>query len=184
MRRMTPQQIRDEFNQKREKFAAWGKETGFDTALQDISRALRDMQDSGIDVRLDIMGTASEMAFSQLPQAGITTPISGILHINNIQYLLSLSVKHNGKNCLKLAVSEFDIRHQGVAGTVRDEKLRANVRSSVFDLKNDADALVKFQEYVINQSARNSVIAENDAANAMNTGIPDKKPVLKLHRNK
>lgn len=184
MRRLTPQQIRDEFNQRREKFATWGKETGFDTALQNLSHALRDMQDSGIDVKLDIMGTASELAFTQLSHAGITTPISGILHINNIQYLLSLSVRHNNKDCLKLAVSEFDIRHQGITGTVSDEKLRANVRSSVFDLKNDADALVKFQQYVINQSARNNVIAENDVAKAMNTGIPDKKPVLKLHRHK
>lgn len=184
MRRLTPQQIREEFNQRREKFAAWGETTGFGQALENLSLALRDLQDGGLDVRLDITGTAAEQAFALFPQGGITTPISGVLHINNIQYLLALAVRHDGKDCLKLAVSEFDIRFQGVTGTVQHEKLRQSVRAQIYDLKRDPDALVKFQEYVINQSARNQVIADRDVAGSLQHGIPEKKPVLKMPRNK
>lgn len=184
MRRLTPQQIRDAFNQHREKFAAWGTSTGFGQALENLSLALRDMQDSGLDVRLDITGTAAEQAFALFPPGGITVPISGILHINNIQYILALAVRHEGKDCLKLGVSEFDIRFQGATGTVKDEKLRQSVRAEIFDLKRDPDALVKFQQYVINQSARNQVIADRDIAGSLHHGIPEKKPVLKMPRNK
>ncbi len=184
MRRLTPQQIRDEFNQRREKFAEWGKTSGFGDALENLSFAIRDMQESGLDIRLDMMGTAGEQGFALFPPGGITTPISGILHINNIQYLLTLAVRHDGKDCLKLAVSEFDIRFQGVTGTVKEEKLRQSVRATIYDLKNDPDALIKFQQYVINQSARNQVVADHDVAGSLQHGIPAKKAVLKMPRNK
>lgn len=184
MRRLTPQKIREEFNQRHKKFADWGDTSGFGQALENLSLALRDLQDGGLDVRLDISGTAAEQAFALFAPGGLTTPISGILHINNIQYLLALAVRHEGKDCLKLAVSEFDIRFQGVTGTVQNEKLRQTVRSEIYDLKRDPDALVKFQQYVINQSARNQVVADHDVAGSLHHGIPAKKPVLKMPRNK
>lgn len=184
MRRLMPQQIRDEFNQRREKFAAWAKTAGFGDALENLSLAVRDMQESGLDIRLDMMGTAGEQGFALFTPGGLTTPLSGVLHLNNIQYLMTLAVKHDGKDCLKLAVSQFDIRFQGVTGTVKNETLRQAVRAEIFDLKNDPDALVKFQQYVINQSARNQVVADHDVAGSLQHGIPAKKPVLKMPRNK
>jgi hypothetical protein len=37
---------------------------------------------------------------------------------------------------------------------------------------------------VINQSARNQVVADHDIGGSMNHGVPEKKPVLKMSRNK
>lgn len=82
MKKLTPDQIRDEFNARKEKFAVWGEETGLNSALQGMSAALADLRAGGIDVSLEIFGDASEQAFSLRPDTSVTTPISGVLRIN------------------------------------------------------------------------------------------------------
>lgn len=179
MKKLTPDQIRDAFNARKEKFAAWGEETGFNSALQGISAALADLRAGGIDVSLEVFGDASEQAFCLRPDTSVTTPISGVLRINNIHRLFSITVRENEKPCLIVSLSDFDIRYQGTHGKVSESKLRNTIRAKTYDFKKDPEALIKFQQEIIHYSARNAVVADNDTANSFDTGISDKKPLLK-----
>ncbi|MFN7114280.1 MAG: hypothetical protein ACK4PK_07955 [Alphaproteobacteria bacterium] len=179
MKKLAPEQIREEFNARKAKFAKWGEETGFNTALQDISGAIADLRAGGIDVSLEISGDSSQQAFALRPDTSVITPIFGILRINHIHRLFSITVKESDKPCLKVSLSDFDIRYQGTHGEIKDGKLRNLIRSKTYDFKKDPDALVKFQQEIIHFSARNAVVADNDIANSFETGISTKKPVLK-----
>ncbi|MDP2206140.1 MAG: hypothetical protein Q8K65_07520 [Alphaproteobacteria bacterium] len=179
MKKLTPEQIRDEFNARKEKFSQWGEETGFNAALQGISTALADLRAGGIDVSLEILGDSSQQAFALRPDVSVTSPISGVLRINHIHRLFSITVRESDKPCLKVSLSDFDIRYQGAHGEIKEGKLRNVIRTKTYDFKKDPDALVKFQQEIIQFSARNAVVAENDVANAFDTGISTKKPALK-----
>lgn len=179
MKKLKPDQIRDEFNARKQKFAKWGEETGFDKVLQGISVAIDDLRAGGIDVSLEIFGDSSEQAFALAGTSSVTTPISGVLKINNIHRLFSLSVKEQGQDCLKVALSDFDIRYNGVEGKTTEQRVRNVIRSKTYDFKRDADALVKFQLEIIQFSARNAVVADNDVAGVFETGTHNPKPGLK-----
>ncbi len=179
MRRLTPQNIRDEFNaQKDAHETSWAK-SGLNGALESLSLALRDLNQSGIDVTLEMMGTPSEQAFAMLPENGMTVPVSGLLRIGHIHYLLSIAIRHGGEDCLKLCLSEFDIRFQGARGKVKENDFKQSVRAKVYDLKRDADAMAKFQKEIIRHAARNSVIDAHDHGATLDTGAPRKKTGLK-----
>jgi len=179
MRRMTPDSIREEFNTQHEKHEKQWSDWGLTQALEEISLALRDIRQQGHDVSLDMIGTPSEQVFSMMPQSGMTVPVSGLLRIGGIDYLLGIVTKQNGNPCLKLCVSEFDIRFQGVNGKVKEGDFRQAVRSNIYDLKGDADALVKFQKEIIRHCARNKVIADHDPAGTLGADTQGKKPVAK-----
>jgi len=179
MRRMITQNIREEFNVQRNAHeASWAK-SGLTTALENLSLSLRDLNDNGIDVSLEIMGTPSEQAFAMLPEKGMTVPVSGVLRIGHIHYLLSIATKHGGEDCLKLCLSEFDIRFQGVKGKMKENEFKQTVRAKVFDLKRDPDALIQLQKEIIRHAARNSVIDAHDHGATLDTGGLRKKAGLK-----
>lgn len=179
MRRMTPQNIRDEFNAQKDAHEALWTKSGLNGALESLSLALRDLNQSGIDVSLEMMGTPSEQAFAMLSETAMTVPVSGILRIGNIHYLLSIATKHAGEDCLKLCLSEFDIRFQGVRGKMKENDFKQSVRAKVYDLKRDNDAMTKFQQEIIRHAARNSVIDAHDHGGTLDTGTPHKKTGLK-----
>lgn len=179
MKKLTPEQIREHFNAQCVAHEASWTKSGLNTALENISLALQDLNNNGISVSLEIMGTPSEQAFGMLSESGMTVPVSGILRIDNAHFLLSVATKHSGQDCLKLCLSEFDIRFQGVRAKVKEGDLRQNVRADIYDLKGDPDALVKFQKEIIRYSARNQVINDHNVGSTLETGISRKKPALK-----
>ena len=148
-------------------------------ALENISLALRDLNQNGIDVTLEMLGTPSEQAFGMLPGVGMTVPVSGLLRIGHIHYLLSIATKHAGEECLKLCLSEFDIRFQGVKGKIKESDFKQVVRSNIYDLNGDPDALAKFQKEIIRHAARNSIIDVHDHGDTLDTGNTRKKVGLK-----
>lgn len=179
MRRMTPQDIRKHFNAQREAHeASWAK-SGLTGAIENISLALQDLRQSGVEASLEIMGTPSDQVFGMLPRNGMIVPVSGVLRIDNIHFLLSIATEHNEEKCLKLCLSKFDIRFQGVEAKIKDGNLRQVVRAHIYDLKGDPDALVKFQQAIIFNSARNRVIDDHNIGGTLETGIIHKKPALK-----
>lgn len=180
MRRMTPDSIREEFNAQQDKHEKLWSGSGLTQALEDLSLALRDLRQQGHDVSLEMISTPAEQVFSMLPQGnGMTVPVSGVLRIGDIHYLLSIATKHNGFDCLKLCVSEFDIRFQGVVGKIKENDFRQAVRANIYDLKGDSDALVKFQKEIIRHCARNRVIADHDPAGTLMPEAQGKKPAIK-----
>jgi len=179
MKKLTAEQIREHFNAQRVAHEeSWAK-SGLNTALENISLALQDLNNNGVAVSLEIMGTPSEQAFGMLSDAGMTVPVSGVLRIGNAHFLLSVATKHSGQDCLKLCVSEFDIRFQGVKAKIKESDFRQIVRADIYDLKGDPDALVKFQKEIIRYGARNQVIDDHNIGGTLETGISRKKAALK-----
>jgi hypothetical protein len=157
MRFLSAAEVREQGARLTEEFRqrAAGEETGI--ALQNISRAIKEIQKVYPEVRFEIFGGASEHAFYQFSEAHVIAPISGILHIGHNQHLFSIATELDHKPALKIAFSMLDIRGQGAL---------KDVRSDIFDLKNDPEALVSLQKDVLRHCARNQVVMENDVAGA------------------
>jgi hypothetical protein len=180
MRRLGPGQISDYFNAQKEKFAAAHAQDGLLEGLQDLSLAVSDMKAAGIDVSLEIFGDASELAFAMFEGPGMIAPVSGLLRIGNIHRLIAFMTQANDAPCLKLALSKFDIRFNGADGTLKDNKIDNQVRATVYDLKNDPEALVKFQQEIIRFDARNVVVYEQDKADMFDKGQGLRKRPLRI----
>lgn len=183
MRKLDPESIATEFNLQKQKFTDDHSKSGLLQALRDLSAAVGDIQAAGHDVTLEIFGNPSELAFSMFPGSGQITPVSGILSIGTNQHLIALSTKVNGNSALQLAMSEFDIRHHGVDGKTANGEIGNTVRSIVYDLKGDPDALVKFQKRILFYAARNEMVNAQDTNAAFGTERrPLNKTALKAPR--
>jgi hypothetical protein len=178
MKRLPREKISESFNAAKRDFAAYGEKSGFDVALQNISTAIGEMKDAGIDVSLEIFGDASEQAFDLFATTSVTVPISGVLRIGPIHRLFALATKSDSKNALIIGLSNYDIRFNGPDAKLADGEVTGKVRSINFDLKKDPDALVKFQQEIINHAARNAVVNDNDTAQAFDSATVMRKSVL------
>ena len=176
MRRLDAREISDHFNAHRAEFEARHDKTGALAAIEDISRAIADIRAAGHDISLTLSGMPSEQAFDLFPGSGsLTVPFSGVLRIGTAEQLVALATKVHGKPALLLATSEFDIRFTGPEATVAEDKINGVVRHQSYDLKNDPDALVKFQSEVLRDCARNEVVNAHDVAEAFDNGAPLRK---------
>jgi hypothetical protein len=180
MRRMNPRQISDIFNEKKKKFASDCDKNGLARATEEFSLVINDLKMAGMDLSVEIFADASELGFAMFDTNSIRTPVTGILHIGPIHRLFSFAVREGNEEVLKLAVSDFDIRFNGADGAVKDGKLDNKVRATIYDLKADADALVKFQDEVLRMCARNAVIFEHDVAHAFDKPATLQKPSLRI----
>ncbi len=179
MKRLPREKISEEFNASKREFADYGAKSGFDVALQNISTAILDLKEAGIDVSLEIFGDASEQAFDLFGTTSVTVPISGILRIGPIHRLFALATKSDSKNVMIIGLSNYDIRFNGPDAKLADDgELSGKVRSINFDLKKDPDALVKFQQEIINHAARNAVVNDNDTAQVFDSAASLRKSVL------
>lgn len=178
MKRLPREKISEEFNASKRAFADYGAKSGFDVALQNISAAIGELKESGIDVSLEIFGDSSEQAFDLFATTSVTVPITGVLRIGPIHRLFALATKSDGKNALILGLSNYDIRFNGPDAKLGDGVIEGKVRSINYDLKKDPDALVKFQQEIINHAARNAVVNDNDAAQVFDSAAVMRKSVL------
>jgi hypothetical protein len=180
MRRMDPHQISDTFNEKRRKFAEDCDATGLAQGIEAFSVVINDLKSAGMDLSVEIFADGSELGFAMFDSSNVRTPVSGVLHIGPIHRLFAFAVRDSGGACLKLAVSEFDVRFNGADGTIKDSKLDNTIRAQIYDLKNDEDALVKMQDEIIRMAARNEVVCNHDVADAFDKPGGLHKPSLRM----
>src|SRR5687768_318953 len=111
---LTQKQIAEKFKGQAEKHRTAWQEAGLAQAVQDLSRAVRDLKDAGINVSLDMTGFTGEMVFNMFDRSSgpLTVPVAGILHIGNVERLIGIAVRQ-GTPCLKLAFSDLDFHFQG-----------------------------------------------------------------------
>ncbi|MCE9507368.1 MAG: hypothetical protein K8R48_03490 [Alphaproteobacteria bacterium] len=156
-------ELKAAFNQQKESRHAWFAETGIITAIEALSKAVRDLRDIGVNVQLQLNGNASEDAFSLTKtvteiKGGLTVPVSGILKIDQVEHLLALSVKEGEAAVLKIYVSDFDYRGLGATNSIRGQ---------CFDLGADAQAVRKLQEKILFTAVRNEIIRDHDVGNSL-----------------
>lgn len=171
MKRLDQRQISDVFNEQKARFEKQHAASGLLDAMEQFSRAIGDLKAAGHDLQLQFHGNASEEAFAMFTRTGgLTVPVSGVLRIGTNDRLVAFATKMNGEPVLQLAMSEFDIVRNGIDGKVAEGNISPTVRSTVFDLKKDPEALVKFQTEVLRSLARNEVVNDRDKANAFDNG--------------
>lgn len=172
MRRLEPREISEQFNAHRAQFEASHEKSGALKAIEAISLAISDIRDAGHDVSLTLSGMPSEQAFDLFESAGgrLIVPFSGTLRIGTAEQLIALATTVSGKPALMLATSEFDIRFNGPDATLKEGVVNGTVRHLSYDLKNDEEALRKFQREVLRDCARNEVVNAHDTADAFDNG--------------
>ncbi len=159
---LTPGQISAEFNTRKNIFSTYNATTGLNDVLQDLSRAIDALKNAKIDVSLEMSPAVSEQAFSMFVPFGanLMCALGGILKVGSAHYMVCLATERDKKPVLQIALSKHDIRYNGSNTTANDGTTRDNaVRADIFDLKNDPEALIKFQQAVIEQAARTKLAA-------------------------
>ena len=173
--------LQAEFNEKKEKAA----EYQYMGILQALSKALKDLQDIGIDVGLEISTAISEESFKLVQGIGgpasCSVYFSGVLRIGTQERLLVLSATENvRKRDLDGSTKDESIDMLKIFVSSRDyasRKIESDFRGLCFDLNEDAKAIYKLQQFIIEEAADNEAITENDIHDAFSG--PERQAKLK-----
>lgn len=136
--------------------------------VAEISDMFAELHALNINVSLDLFATASETTFRLFDKdhSQIISPVSGILTIENMQYHFGISILHKSEPCLKMAVSQFDLRHEGTHAYITGNTIYSNVLANIYDC-NQPDGLKKFQIFIIEKAARQQELDKHDRSNAL-----------------
>lgn len=154
----SPQELQTYYSKQKESSQSVYEQIGVTAAIESLSRALKDLADIGIDVRLQLCATFSEDSAALIRTVNeevsqITIAMAGILKVDTEEYLLAITAKENEDNVLKIYVSELDYKGQGN---------KQNIRGKCFDLNADSKSIQKLQQFIIFTAARNEIIREHD----------------------
>lgn len=150
----------------------------FKNVMPHISAAIADLQKADIDVELTWFAAPSETAFKMDIGNNVKTwwqSTSGILRVGNAHlliahiYRLELKSEEGARDVAMIALSQLDIRLQGV---------QTNVRCDTYFLNKDSDDLIKFQKRIIARAAVSAQIRAHDTHNAFNnSAVPAHTPL-------
>ncbi|MBI3440421.1 MAG: hypothetical protein HY052_01220 [Proteobacteria bacterium] len=143
--------------QKSSDHSKW-EANGVTATIEALSKTFKALRDAGIDAHIQLSGDICEDAFSLVRTV---TPnlmshqcnLSGILKIDQLEYLLAISTVENTKPVLKIYVSEWNYKGQGTT---------QGIKGRYFDLNEDSEALQKLQKYIILMTVRNEIIRDHD----------------------
>jgi len=160
----------------------WDFTSDVSAAVEALSKAIKTLQDCGIDVRLQLGRNHYEDVFSLMKENVKSVTLSGIVKIDQKERLLSICTEEKetvevevtveGKNgkiekrkerqnkekeVLKIYLPVFDF-------TARS--LRHDFRSECFDLNEDPQAIYKLQKTLYNIAVYDEIIDRHDVCGA------------------
>lgn len=182
---VSPGALKAAFESRKQEHRSGWKESGVVAAIEALSTAIRDLQDIGVDVHLQLSNVVFEDSWSLMKDVtGRTVELSGVLKIDQNEHLLAIAAQEKetveevvvvkgkqetkktetNKPVLKIYLSDRDF-------TART--LKHDSRSRCYDLKEDPDAMHKLQQRIITIASANEAIREHDVGNAFenNNGI-------------
>ena len=154
-------------SQKEKTLAAW-EANGVVAATEALSKAIKDLQDIGLDVQLKLGGSIFEDAFPLAKKAGglsgnYSLSLSGILKVDHEEFLLTICEKEAEKSVLKIYLSERDFSGR---------TLHQDYRGSCFNLNENPEAIHQFQDLIMQRVSQNEVIRDHDVCDAFeNNGV-------------
>lgn len=167
---LNAQELREKLT---EKFNSLAQQAGFQkalTAFDDLSRALKELNNAGVNVGFTPYPWPTERTFDLSGKENQTMQLSGILTVGHNEYLLGVQTIADQEDCLVLFISNHDIRYPDDA--------KGKIRSSSFDIEKDPDAMKKFQIEIAQRYARILHVNEHDPA-SMFDRLPGKVTVYK-----
>lgn len=159
------------------------EDTGTASVLRYMSLAVHELQEAGVDVRIDIrsgdFSNAYDMVFG-MAKENASVPVYGFLHIGPISRLFAIACKMDEKPGAKLFISEHNASES--AGRIEWEHME-HVPTILLHFDEDPDALKDFQKYIVKQAALYTAAMKNDVAGVFNSPGRaaeklDKRPML------
>lgn len=145
-------------------------------AVEALSKALKDLRDIGVNVQLQLSRSIFEDSFSLARKAGnitgeFTLSASGVLKIDQSQFLLAISTSENLKgDVLKIYVSDREYSSR---------VLRSDFRGACYDLNANAAAMQEFQTNILQTAACNEIIRDHDVSGTLGFDGHGKPKLLK-----
>jgi len=159
------------------------EDTGTAAVLRHLSLAVQELQQAGIDVRMDLRAgdysAAYDMVFGTAKK-NATAAVYGFLHIGPMTRLFAIAGKMDEENVAKLFISEHNVSEASGRAEWEDAQ---KVPAVVLHFDEDTDALLDFQKYIVHQAAVYAAAMQNDPAGVFNNPVPtpeklDKRPTL------
>jgi hypothetical protein len=161
--------LKAEFNRlKQEREESWRASGNLDV-IESLSKALHELQNAGIDVRLQLDTAYPEEVWGLMKKVvkaeRTTVGLSGILSIGHEEHLIALCVKE------EISVRKGDLLQKQDNEVMKlcianrsyvSKKLTSDFRGECFDLKEDPEAIQNLQKYIVNQAVSNEIIASHD----------------------
>ena len=166
-------QLRDLFEKLTKRDKASLKQHGIDDVLRGLSRAVKSLQDAGIDIAIDVRSgqyaNAYDLLFSNVEAKNSNITVYGFFHIGGTSQLWALADTINDAPAKKLVVSEFT----AAEGQSRIEwSSNQKAPGSVFDFDDDNDAMAKLQLHLASVAAARHILREYDAADVFGRPAP------------
>lgn len=168
-------QLRDAFEKMTQREKNTLKKKGVDDVLRQLSKAVKTMQDAGIDIAIDVRSgqyaNAYDLLFTNVEANNCNITVYGFFHVVGASQLWALADTINDAPAKKLVVSEF-ITAEGESRIEWSSKRKTP--GEVFDLDEDADAIVKLQVHLARLAADRQIIREYDAADVFGRPSPSR----------
>ena len=156
---------------------------GTASILRHLSLGVHELQEAGIDVRIDIRtgdySSAYDMIFGTA-QENASAPVYGFIHIGAMSHLFAIAGKMDDAPAAKLWISEHNASEAG--GRIEWERAQS-APATVLHFDEDPDALKDFQKFIVKKAAAYAAAMTNDVAGVFNTPTRaqeklDKRPTL------
>lgn len=175
MRESQKGRLRDKFNKHVENQRAMFTGYGADKAIESLSTAVRELQDIGLDIHLDLQSTIAGAGFDLVTKiTGVTVMrliTTGVLTISGEERLVALSISEGNNDVLKFYISD-----RCYGGKTLDD----DYRGEVYDLRKPA-AVYDLQDRIMEIAAKRQVINDCDVSGALG---PSEAPVARLQKLK
>ncbi len=129
--------------------------------LTDVSAALLDIQQLGIDVSLSL-GKCSERHF-YIFSGSASLSASGMLTIGNQDHLFAIASKKNEQDCLLIGLSILNMRHEGIYADISGSRIYPSLRAEIIDARNE-DSIANLQKFILKQAGFQAAIQQADVS--------------------
>ena len=159
------------------------EEDGTAGILRHLSLGMHELQEAGLDVRIDIRtgdySNAYDMIFGTA-NANASAPVYGFIHIGAMSHLFAIASKMDDAPAAKLWISEHNAGE--TSGRIEWERSKT-VPAIVLHFDEDPDALKDLQKFIVKKAAAYAAAMQNDVAGVFNTQDRaqeklDKRPTL------
>lgn len=176
-------QLRTLFQEKTGEETREMEDDGTAGILRHLSLGVHELQEAGIDVRIDIRtgdySSAYDMVFGTA-QENASAPVYGFIHIGPMSHLFAIASKIDDEPAAKLWISEHNASETN--GRIEWERAQS-APATLLHFDEDEDALKDFQKLIVKKAAAYAAAKKNDVAGVFNTPTRaqeklDKRPTL------
>lgn len=188
---LSDEQVRDAFNKARQAATDKMEKNGSSGILQALSNTIRQLQDAGADISVEIVPGPSNSAYDMVytvakkSESNNMMEAHGFVRIGEAKHLFAVVSKFAGAPVEQIYISQYGItegsnRLQLPAGT-NGGQTRTVIYGDMYDFGTDATAIQKLQNKLAELAGAEKAVLANDSAGVFNKPAQSlQKPSLKI----